>query len=488
MDVRVGLDFGTHQTKVCVNYQNQGQVPIYEFINFGESGNYNFFLPSKVNIYEDNSISVGSSMKEPVHSFQYFKMASAEDESFRGISGLEISKDHYDIDRYKGTSPEIISIIYLIHTIGFVLHQFEKKQSKKTQKPKKKSFLSSFLGSDDSVEELVENNNYYYQIGIPTEWSTKKNYWRRRKFEQILYLAVEIVQELEYDQIQNFKLPELLDVIQIKFDKLISTIKQSNWSTIIDNSTISAFPEAAAGLTYLVKTGKISEGYYLTLDIGGGSSDISFFRVNPNRTFEYLASESLLIASNDLFNTYNKITNSNLSLEKVHNSLGMKSQNLLQKDHSFQKACEETIDRLSKKIKYIYNDRVYRRFAKTVANSKFKDQSCYLYGGGSLLFDIKKGSKKLLGKILLHDQGTMSLTAARTFATVDPIREMDIPHLIKPSEWTKELPLLIVALGLSFIQPDKTFDWNDDFYKSGEGLNIYDENVEYFDIYRRKWV
>ena len=35
MNVRVGLDFGTHQTKVCVNYQKPGQVQVFEFINFG---------------------------------------------------------------------------------------------------------------------------------------------------------------------------------------------------------------------------------------------------------------------------------------------------------------------------------------------------------------------------------------------------------------------------------------------------------------------
>ncbi len=489
MNVRVGLDFGTHQTKVCVNYKKPGQVPVFEFINFGTDKSPNLFLPSIINIHEDEKTSVGNSARAS-KSYRYFKIASAEDEAFRGISGLDEKKEHYDLDRFDSISPEVLSIIFLTHTIGIINNRFEQLHKPSKNKAKKGSFFSRFLGSKETNEEKEVNYDYFFQIGIPTEWSAEKNRWRRRKFEQILYLANDIINTHSYDFFRRLPFKEVLELIKKHYSTLEEKLEHLSWKQIITSGKISAFPETAAGLTYLVKSEKIGKGYYLALDIGGGSSDISFFRVHSNRTFEYLASESLMIASNDVYDEYKKASNSNVSsIEYVQEQLRHASKNQLDADQHYKCAYKLTMKRLSKKIKRIYNKRVYWHFKKTVANQKFKDQSCYLYGGGSLLHRPSQGIGKLMNEILLHDQGTeWNLNATRTYAHVDPVKNLDIPRRVKPDGWKKDLPLLIVPLGLSYIQPDQTYDWNDTLYKPGEGFNYLDKDPSLFDVFRRRWV
>jgi len=487
MDVRVGLDFGTHQTKVCVNYQKKGQLPVFEFVNFGENGEVSFFLSSKVNLLENDLITVGDS-SEAKKSFRYFKIASAEDEAFRGISGLKQNKQHYELSRYGQVSPEVLSIIYLSQVIGLIESKFEERHKNQKKTVKKTSFMGQFLNRKAEQKDQKPSYRYHYQIGIPTEWSAEKNLWRKRKFEQILFLAKEIHETHSFDFLKGLNFDKQIELIKQHYEILARKLKYESWDNLLKDSNISAFPETAAGLTYLIKTGKIPEGYYLALDIGGGSSDISFFRVNENRTFEYLASESLLIASNDVYDAYSSYLPEKKLTEDIHHYIELQDKDSLDKDEYYREAYKDTMKRLSLKIKKIYNARVYRRFVKTVANRKFGDQSCFLYGGGSLLYRPTKGMGKIMEKLLLHDQGTESLTATRTYAEIDLVRNIEVPDQVKPDGWKEFLPLLIVPLGLSYIQPDHTYDWNDTFYEPGEGQYRIDDDPGLFDVFRRRWV
>ena len=60
--IRIGLDFGTHQTKVCVQRtpdEGHGH-PVYEFFKFKDlQGGDNYFLPSTVQINDDETLSYG---------------------------------------------------------------------------------------------------------------------------------------------------------------------------------------------------------------------------------------------------------------------------------------------------------------------------------------------------------------------------------------------------------------------------------------------
>src|SRR5690606_31026635 len=69
---------------------------------------------------------------------------------------------------------------------------------------------------------------------------------------------------------------------------------------------LSVFPESAAGVNYLLKTRRLANGSYATLDIGAGTSDIAMFQVSNNRLTTYYCSESTEIASNDFYREYAK--------------------------------------------------------------------------------------------------------------------------------------------------------------------------------------
>ena len=60
--IKIGLDFGTHQTKICVQHtpdEGHGE-PNYEFFQFSDlQGNNTYFLPSVIQINDDDTLSYG---------------------------------------------------------------------------------------------------------------------------------------------------------------------------------------------------------------------------------------------------------------------------------------------------------------------------------------------------------------------------------------------------------------------------------------------
>ena len=60
--IKIGLDFGTHQTKICIQKtpdEGHGE-PSYEFFSFDDpEGEKSYFLPSIVQINQDDTLSYG---------------------------------------------------------------------------------------------------------------------------------------------------------------------------------------------------------------------------------------------------------------------------------------------------------------------------------------------------------------------------------------------------------------------------------------------
>ena len=58
--INIGLDFGTHQTKVCIEDSTDPRNITYRFIKFFEgTKDESYFLPSIVQINEDNTVTYG---------------------------------------------------------------------------------------------------------------------------------------------------------------------------------------------------------------------------------------------------------------------------------------------------------------------------------------------------------------------------------------------------------------------------------------------
>lgn len=60
MSITVGLDFGTHQTKICIEDATNTNQKTYEFFEFSDNGKKSFFLPSVVQINSIGTLSYGT--------------------------------------------------------------------------------------------------------------------------------------------------------------------------------------------------------------------------------------------------------------------------------------------------------------------------------------------------------------------------------------------------------------------------------------------
>ena len=66
MRTTIGFDFGTHQTKVCVERRESGFVE-YEFMTFKDlDGNETYFLPSMIQVSADNTLVYGFVNDQPI--------------------------------------------------------------------------------------------------------------------------------------------------------------------------------------------------------------------------------------------------------------------------------------------------------------------------------------------------------------------------------------------------------------------------------------
>ena len=65
MSYTVGLDFGTHQTKVCIEDASNPSQKNYEFVEFTDlTGKSTVLFPSIVQINQDNTVELNSLREE----------------------------------------------------------------------------------------------------------------------------------------------------------------------------------------------------------------------------------------------------------------------------------------------------------------------------------------------------------------------------------------------------------------------------------------
>lgn len=222
--ITVGLDFGTHQTKVCVE-QKEGAEQSYEFFMFKDNRNRKqFTLPSVLCIDEEDHIHYGYILKKQKGRLvKNFKQATFTDKN----------------DKMSKTNAIYFSIWY----IAYILFDLEK----------------------------IYGQEFAIQMGVPTDGEHLQE--KQQLAVRILLSAYRLVEEVfEHDK-EKFlavTMQELCSKTEIvPYDK-----EQKLMYAIL------VFPEAYACLMPLVKSKKIDSGMSLMMDIGGGTTDISFFTIH----------------------------------------------------------------------------------------------------------------------------------------------------------------------------------------------------------------
>lgn len=223
--ITVGLDFGTHQTKVCI--ESKGGVELnYLFMKFGGYGNQMFYtFPSIIGIGKDGILTYGFLPKNyDGEIVRYFKQAA-----FRAVSPNK-------------NMPQELAYYYSIWYISYILFDLEE----------------------------IFGQNFTIQMGAPTD-SVHIDVVKKIA-TRIIASAYKLVEDVFGNNKKKF-LESNIETLK----NLTELVTYSN--EVKEEYGLLVFPEAYACLLPLISQKKIATGMNLMIDIGGGTTDISFFTI-----------------------------------------------------------------------------------------------------------------------------------------------------------------------------------------------------------------
>lgn len=225
--ITVGLDFGTHQTKLCIEQKNGVELG-YSFFKFKDTYDKSqYTFPSIIQINSDGKLNYGYVQKtEKSKIIRYFKQAAFTS------APTDMKKDE--------------AVLYSVWFLAYILFDLEE-----------------LYGTEFSI-----------QMGVPSD-STHLDSQRQLAVSILLsaYRLVEEVFENDKDAFLQSTFKELKEKTEIiKYSKELK-----------EEFQILVFPEAYACLMPLVASSKIDGGMSLMVDIGGGTTDISFFTIEEDK-------------------------------------------------------------------------------------------------------------------------------------------------------------------------------------------------------------
>ena len=313
--IKIGLDFGTHQTKICVQYtpdEGHGE-PNYEFFQFVDlNGDNQYFLPSVIQINKDDTLSYGY--------VDCRKMKEEPDEPIKQAVPLEEEFDVAEMasklyDKYATDSNKPEDLYVLSEMLNIRLQKIKARNARMSEEAEKeydkllhdykdaKNVFryfkqATFIGGEWNRVTTISNRtlciwylayviflledkfgtDFSINMGIPAD---------EESFEAKKRLAVEILAS-SYHLVEDVYENDINRFLNEKYEDLLAkTINQRYTNELKEEYVINIFPEAYASLTALTSRGKLPTGMSLTADIGGGTTDISFFTIEEGQPMIY---------------------------------------------------------------------------------------------------------------------------------------------------------------------------------------------------------
>lgn len=253
--ITVGLDFGTHQSKICIEYKEGAELS-YEFFKFKDANNESrYTLPSIIQIDKNEKLTYGYIPHgKNGEIIRYFKQA-AFTSSETGLSQMD-------------------AIYYSIWYIAYILFDLQEK-----------------YGQEFAI-----------QMGVPSDGMRLNK--QKMLAVRILLSAYRLVEEV-FENNKDF----FLSMTEKELKTVTELVPYSRDKK--DEYSILVFPEAYACLMPLVKSEKIAQGMSLMIDIGGGTTDISFFTImdkKPRIYDFYSIDKGLNFLTNAIHLRSNRIT------------------------------------------------------------------------------------------------------------------------------------------------------------------------------------
>ena len=229
--ITVGLDFGTHQTKVCIE-NKEGVELNYTFMKFEDTYHRQFYtLPSIVGVGKDGLLSYGYLPRRyDGRIIRYFKQST-----FRpSETGMT----------------QVNAMYFSTWYLAYILFDLEE----------------------------MHGQEFTIQMGAPTD-SSHVNVVKTIA-TRIIASAYRLVEDVFTNDKKKFLATPMKELVDLT--ELVAYSKE-----IKEEYGLLVFPEAYACLKPLISQGKLATGMSLMIDIGGGTTDISFFTIEDKKPQVY---------------------------------------------------------------------------------------------------------------------------------------------------------------------------------------------------------
>lgn len=229
--ITVGLDFGTHQTKVCIE-NREGVELNYTFMKFEDTYHRLFYtLPSIVGVGKDGLLSYGYLPRRyDGRIIRYFKQSTFHP-SETGMT-------------------QVNALYFSTWYLAYILFDLEE----------------------------MYGQEFTIQMGAPTDSSHINAV--KTIATRIIASAYRLVEDVFANDKQKFLATPMKELVDLT--ELVAYSKE-----IKEEYGLLVFPEAYACLKPLISQGKLATGMSLMIDIGGGTTDISFFTIEDKKPQVY---------------------------------------------------------------------------------------------------------------------------------------------------------------------------------------------------------
>ncbi len=506
----VGLDFGTHQTKVCIEQGEDISNLTYTFFTFKDlEGNDKYYLPSTVQINKDDTLSYGYTdesnsktgsrqnlpeftEKEPVKPVLVLppkpEKVTPKPRSETNLMAAALSKamqEKLSEDNYRMELKEwekqcdicrndhVNAMIQYYSDMPEYLKKLEAWEKLKESASSKMIYRNfkqaTFLDEKDYpwpydikpemlsvwyltyvlfkldeyfsklAEDGVGDGTYSLQVGVPTGKNKLKE--QQKKAISIFVSAFKLMESYnnDFSQFMSATVSELLEKTTLRNYRY-------NDKAYMDDKyyyNINVFPEAYAGLFVMTANRALASGFNLLVDIGGGTTDITFFAANSTsrrpmiynydsvpKGLNFLI-ESAMPIEWDKMSSHPDIKSSQLDKNKLKNAIEIYEGDITQSTNTL--------------LKLLWKEWNGCTIKKESLNSALNERPIIYTGGGSVNDKLPNPIEKVFTDLRRMDGSEWS-----GLYIID----------IKKIKRLKLCPILSVSLGLAITQDNDDIDQN----------------------------
>ncbi|MDE6236395.1 MAG: hypothetical protein K2M45_00835 [Muribaculaceae bacterium] len=455
MAITVGLDFGTHQTKICIENSDSPLHKTYEFYEW-EEGVYAF--PSIIQINKDHTIRYGSidlntclvARKKKIQSHpgnlilptQPLAPKISEVEQCSSLKNKTVEQYKRLVYQYeKNLKKWEIECERIRKNYAFRQKQYEDSliEYPLIYRYFKQATFSAYIWDYEIkpqdltvlylayiIFRLEERfgTDFSIQMGIP---ASKLTFNRLKPYASgYLIQAIRLVEEIFKNDFEKF--------LSTPYEELLSMIPKYEYSEDLKTQYgLIILPEAYAALRSLTANSRIPRGMSIMLDIGGGTTDISFFVIEDNGEPHIYHFESI-----------NKGLNFFIEYEDRHNfkTVDFSKKKELEEIplHIFHKAFNEFKGHIDKVIKdltdYLHKDTISRGFIKSAFRDAVSNRPAIYTGGGCYDSYMRKSILDFSDVIYIDK------------------KILGIPNVVNETQVTIPYSLMSTAFGLSIQRLD----------------------------------